>query len=325
MEFIDYYAVLGVAKTATKEEIERAYRKLARRYHPDVSKAKDAEEKFKQLGEAYEVLSDPQKRAHYDRYGAAWKEAQSQGGGPPSAESFRFEGDPELGEFHFGGGGGDMSEFFAQLFGLGGMGGTGTRRRARTTGGAGRVMVGRDQEARIALTLEQAAQGGQRQISLPDPRARRSRTLKVNIPRGILPEQRIRLAGLGEPGAGGGPAGDLYLSVEIEPHPEFRLDGRDLHTVLPVTPWRAALGGEVLLRTLDGTLRVKVPPGSSSGRKIRLTGKGFPDGHGRGGDLYAEIRIVVPERLTPQERELFEKLAEASTFTAPAQHQKGRT
>jgi curved DNA-binding protein len=325
VEFIDYYSVLSVPKTANKDEIERAYRKLARKYHPDVNKAKDAEEKFKQLGEAYEVLSDPQKRKLYDQYGAAWREAERQGAPPPGAESFRHRAGPEGFQYHFEGGdaGGDFSDFFEQLFGMGGLGG---QRRARGAHGrTDRPREGADMEARIGLTLEQAAEGGQRQISLADPRTGKTRTLKVKIPKGVLPGQRIRLSGQGDPGTRGGPAGDLYLTVEMEPHPQFRLEGRDLHTVLPVTPWQAALGGEALLHTLNGDLRVKVPPGSSSGRKIRLTGKGYPDPRGGAGDLYAEIRIAVPENLSPEEKELFEKLAQVSSFTPPGQHQKVQT
>jgi curved DNA-binding protein len=315
VQFIDYYAVLDVPKTAAKDDIERAYRKKARQYHPDVNKGKDAEEKFKQLGEAYEVLSDPAKRARYDQYGAAWKEAERQGTPPPGADQFRTEaGGPEFQEFHFGGG--DFSDFFEQLFGMGG----GRRRgRGRAGRGGGWAMPGGDQEARIALTLEQAAEGGTRQLSLQDPRTGQARTFKVNIPKGVRPGQRIRLAGLGDRGAGGGPAGDLYLHVDLAPHPDLRLEGRDLHTTLPVTPWDAALGGETLLRTLHGTVRVKIPPGSSSGRRIRLRGQGFPDGHGGRGDLYAELRIVVPEKLTPEERDLFERLARVSSFTPPGQ------
>jgi curved DNA-binding protein len=319
VEFIDYYAVLGVPKTATKEEIERAYRKKARQFHPDVNKAKDAEDKFKKVGEAYEVLADPAKRALYDQYGNAWKEAERQGAPPPGAERFRTQrgAQPDSQEFHFEGG--DFSEFFEQLFGMGGRG-RGGRGRAERGGRGSWTLPGADQEAGITLTLEQAAEGGQRQMSLQDPRTGRSRTLKVNIPKGVLPGQRIRLSGLGDPGQGGGPAGDLYLNVDIAPHADFRLDGRDLHTVLPVTPWDAALGGEALLRTLGGTVRVKIPAGSSSGRRIRLRGQGYPDPRGGAGDLYAEIRIVVPEKLTPEERELFEKLSKASSFTPPGQH-----
>jgi curved DNA-binding protein len=178
------------------------------------------------------------------------------------------------------------------------------------------VTRGEDQEARLTLSLEEAAQGGQREISLTDPMTRQAKTFVVKIPKGIRAGQRIRLSGQGGKGVSRAPAGDLYLYVEFLPHPTFRLEGRDLHTMLTVTPWEAALGAEVNLPTLGGAVHVKIPPGSSSGRKIRLKGKGFPDPKGSDGDLYAEIRIVVPERLSAQERKLFEELARVSSFQA---------
>ena len=315
MEFKDYYATLGVGKNATQEELQRAYRKLARKYHPDVNKEPGAEEKFKEIGEAYEVLKDPEKRTKYDRYGAAWKAAQQSGGTPPpgyedvwvdfgrSTEGFGFSG---------------FSDFFEQLFGT--ERGRGTRTRDGDAGPSGRPWEwgarGEDQEARLTLSLEEAAQGGQREISLTDPMTRQAKTFVVKIPKGIRAGQRIRLSGQGGKGASGAPAGDLYLHVEFLPHPTFRLEDRDLYTVLVVTPWEAALGAEVTLPTLGGAVHVKIPPGSSSGRKIRLKGKGFPDSKGGDGDLYAEIRIVVPERLSAQERKLFEELARVSSFQA---------
>jgi len=326
LEFIDYYSVLGVAKHASAEEIDRAYRQLARKYHPDVSKAHDAEERFKRINEAYEVLKDPVKRQHYDRYGAAWKDAERQGTPPPGFDGFRappsgfesFEFDPgDLGNF---------SDFFQQLFGLGnlgGMGGVGTPRRRRSSG-ARRGLAGADQEARLTLTLEEAARGGKREITLRDPETGRARTLAVAIPAGVRPGQRIRLAGQGDAGRGGGPSGHLYLYVDIAPHPRFELEGKDLHTVLPVAPWTAALGGEALLETLGGTVKLKVPAGSSSGRRIRLAGKGFPGGREPAGDLYVEIRIVVPEHAGSEERKLFESLSRGSRFTPPAQHAPAR-
>ena len=315
MEYKDYYATLGVGKNATQDEIQRAYRKLARKYHPDVNKVPGAEEKFKEVGEAYEVLKNPDKRTKYDRYGAAWKAAQQGGGTPPpgyedvwvdmgrSSEGFGFSG---------------FSAFFEQLFGSGRRGGADTHGSDAGPYDWQREWVthGGDQEARLALSLEEAAQGGQREITLTEPITRQSKTYVVNVPKGIRPGQRIRLAGQGGKGAGGGSPGDLYLHVELLPHPMFRLDGQDLHTILTVTPWEAALGAEVPLPTLGGAVHVKVPPGSSSGRKIRLRGKGFPDTKGGHGDLYADIRIVVPERLSAQERKLFEELARVSSFQA---------
>jgi curved DNA-binding protein len=315
MEFKDYYAVLGVAKNASQEEIQRAYRKLARKYHPDINKTSGAEDKFKDIGEAYEVLKDPDKRAKYDRYGAAWKAAQQGGGAPPPGyEDVWFDlGGAE--DFVFSGGSG-FSSFFEQLFGAA----AGRRTAQGRHGARGFVheapwaMPGADREARLALTLEEAAHGGEREISLSGPTPEQSKTYVVHIPKGIRPGQRIRLAGQGEKGIGGGPPGDLCLMVEILPHPTFRLEDRDLYTTVLVTPWEAALGAEVTLATLDGAVNVKIPPGSSSGRKIRLKGKGFPDPRSSPGDLYAEISIRVPQTLSTEERELFEQLAKVSHF-----------
>jgi curved DNA-binding protein len=315
MEFKDYYAVLGVAKNASQEEIQRAYRKLARKYHPDINQTTGAEDKFKDLGESYEVLKDPDKRAKYDRYGAAWKAAE-QGGGtpPPGYEDVWFDlGGAE--DFGFSGGSG-FSSFFEQLFGAAAGRSTAKGRRGARgfAPGAQWTMPGADQEARLALTLEEASHGDEREISLSSPTTGQSKTYVVHIPKGIRPGQRIRLAGQGEKGVGGAPPGDLYLLVEILPHPMFRLEGRDLYTTVPVTPWEAALGAEVTLATLEGAVHVKIPSGSSSGRKIRLRGKGFPDPKSSPGDLYAEINIRVPETLSAEEKELFEQLAKVSRF-----------
>ncbi len=303
MSFVDYYEVLGVSRGAAQDEITKSFRKLARKYHPDVAKEEGAEEKFRQVNEAHEVLGDAEKRKKYDQYGSAWKQVQDGGGVPPGFEGF---------DFSQGGGGGagagGFSSFFDMLFG-----GRGGAQGGR--GGAGGFrMPGTDVEARLSLGLEEAAGGGRRQLTIGDPRTGSSRRVDVRIPAGVRPGQKIRLAGQGSPGPGGGPAGDLYLIVELQPHPEFRLEDRNLHVVVPVTPWEAALGGTVAVPTLEGPLRVKIPAGSSSGRKIRLRGKGFPNPRGASGDLFAETRIVVPETLTPEEEELFRKLAEVSDF-----------
>jgi curved DNA-binding protein len=315
MEFKDYYAILGVAKTASQDEIQRAYRKLARQYHPDVNKDPGAEDTFKDVGEAYEVLKDPEKRDKYDRYGSAWKAAQQSGGTPPPGYEdvwFDLGGTPDDAFSGFSG----FSSFFDQLFGGGarrgsfrGQPGAGHRGGARSW-----TMAGADQEARLTLSLEEVARGGQREISLTDPETGETKTYTVTIPKGIRPGQRIRLAQLGGKGIGGGPAGDLYLQVELLPHPAFRLEGRDLYTTLEVTPWEAALGANATLGTLEGNVRVKIPAGSSSGRRIRLRGKGLSDPKGGAGDLYAEIQIVLPKSLTDEERRLFEELARCSTF-----------
>lgn len=315
MDFKDYYAILGVHKNASQEEIQRAYRKLARQYHPDINKDPGAENTFKEVGEAYEVLKDAEKRDKYDRYGSAWKAAQQSGGTPPPGYEdvwFDISGAPEDAFSGFSG----FSSFFEQLFGRGGQrGGAGDHPGGSRRSGARHWSVpGADREARLSLSLEEAARGGQREISLTDPETGQSKTYSVKIPKGIRPGQRIRLAQLGGQSMGSGPAGDLYLHVEFLPHATFRLEGRDLYTTLLVTPWEAALGAEAALSTLDGNVRVKVPAGSSSGRRIRLKGKGFPDAKGGAGDLYAEIEIAVPKSLTAEERRLFEELAQHSTF-----------
>jgi curved DNA-binding protein len=302
--FRDYYDTLGVDRGASQDDIKSAYRKLARRYHPDVNKEEGAEDRFKEVSEAYEVLRDPEKRERYDRLGANWKSGQDVSG----AEGFDFNGGGGGGAYRdvrvdFGDGG-DFSDFFESLFGgrMGGRGGGGFG--GGGFGRAGFSTRGTDQEATLELSLEEAARGGRRSISLGD-----GRDFDVDIPPGVRDGQRIRLAGEGGQGPGGGPAGDLFLRVRIKPHPRFRVEGNDLYTDLPITPWEAALGAEVEVPTLDGRSRVKVPPGSSCGRKLRLRGEGLP-----GGDLYATVSIKVPKKLSRDERRLFEQLAETSKF-----------
>lgn len=329
MDFKDYYATLGVSKTASQEEIQRAYRKLARKFHPDINKASEAEARFKDIGEANAVLKDPEKRRKYDRYGAAWKQAQTRGGpggappGSPGWQEVQFDfGGPGGGAGGFGGMGDEgFSSFFEMLFGGGGpagAGGPGGQRQSRggggRRGGAGFARRGADVEAEIVLTLEEAARGDRREITVADPETGQRNTYSVTLPKGVRSGQRIRLAGKGAAGAGGGAAGNLLLKVSIAPDPRFRLEGADLYSTVPVTPWEAALGGEATLATLDGPVRVKIPPGSSSGKKIRLRGRGFPTKDGDAGDLYAELTIAVPETLTAREEELFRELAEASEF-----------
>lgn len=278
----DYYETLGVARDASADDIRRAYRKLARKHHPDVNHEPEAEDRFKTISEAYEVLRDPETRARYDRFGANWRAAQNVAG----ADGF------EPGDVQFEFGGADLGDLFEGLFG---------RRR----GGDAFSMRGSDHEAVLELTLEEAARGGRRRLSLGD-----GSDLEVEIPRGVRDGQRIRLAGQGAPGIGGGPAGDLFLRVRLRPHPVFDVDGRDLYVDVPVSPWEAALGAEVPVPTLAGSARVKVPPGSSSGRRLRLRGQGLPDG----GDLYAVLSIRVPKTLSRKERKLFEQLADESKF-----------
>jgi curved DNA-binding protein len=289
--FQDYYETLGVARDASADAIRRAYRNLARKHHPDVNKDSGAEDRFKDISEAYEVLRDPEKRQRYDRFGANWRAGQDVAG----ADGF------DAGDVRFDFGGGDFSDFFEGLFG--------GRARApdgsTTDGFEAFSMRGGDREAVLELTLEEAARGGKRRISLED-----GREFDVETPHGVRDGQRIRLAGQGAPGIGGGPPGDLFLRARLRPHPVFDVEGRDLYVDLPISPWEAALGAEVPVPTLEGRARVRVPPGSSSGRQLRLRGQGLPDG----GDLYAVLAIRVPETLDRKERKLFEQLADASTF-----------
>jgi curved DNA-binding protein len=326
LDYKDYYAILGVKKDASQEDIQKGYRKLARKFHPDVNKAPDSEMKFKEIGEAYEVLKDPEKRQKYDQYGSAWKHAQ-QGGGqaPPGWEGVHFDFGGGQG-FDFGGmggmgGGGEgFSSFFEMLFGRGAGGRRGGGPAAGFGGGFPGSMsgAGADSEATITISFEEAVQGGKREITIADPATGQRRTLSVKIPEGVRPGQRIRLSGQGQPGMNGGAAGDLYLKIEIESDSRFRVVGSDIHTTVAVAPWEAALGGEAEVTTPGGPVRVRIPAGSSSGRKIRLRGRGLSQSGGGKGDLIAEIRILVPEQLSDRERELFEQLAEASSFRARA-------
>ncbi len=320
MEYKDYYSTLGVSKQASADEIQKAYRKLARKYHPDVNRSAGAEDKFKEITESYEVLKDPEKRKTYDRFGKDWKAfAGGRGAPPPGFENIRFD---------FGGGGDSgFSSFFDALFGGAGggspfagggggnpFGGGDPFSRGGFGNAGGFTSRGQDQEAKILLTLEEAASGGAREISVTDPTTGEVKSYKINLPRGVKEGQKIRLAGRGGAGAGSGSAGDLYLKVELRPHRRFRLEGLDLYTDLVVSPWEAALGSEAVVRTLDGSLKLRVPPGSSTGRKIRLRAKGFPNPKGDSGDLYAEIKIAIPDSLSEEERQLFEQLAEVSSF-----------
>jgi curved DNA-binding protein len=305
--FRDYYEVLGVPRDATADDIRAAYRKLARQYHPDVNKEAGAEDRFKEISEAYEVLRDAEKRERYDRLGANWKAGDDVSGaaGFEGFEGFaRRGGGRGFGEgvrVEFGDAG-DFSDFFQSVFG--------SRTRGAPRGGFdGFSTRGGDQEATLELSLEEAARGGRRKISLG-----RGRDYEINIPAGVRDGQRIRLAGEGAPGIGDGPSGDLFLRVRLKPHPRFRVEDRDLHTDLPVSPWEAALGATVELRTLTGSTRLRVPPGSSTGRKLRLRGEGLPGPSGAHGDLYAHVKVMVPRKLSDRERELFEQLAEVSDF-----------
>jgi curved DNA-binding protein len=302
----DYYQALGVPRTAPEEDIKQAYRKLARKYHPDVSKEKDAAQRFKAINEAYDVLKDGKKRALYDQYGDAWKAVAEGHASPPDAERAREDfGAAGFNPEEFS----DMGSVFEAFFG-------GERFRGGQRGGwqarQWPPASSADQEAAIELSVEEAFRGGERSVALLDSDTGERRQYTVRIPAGVRPGQRIRLAGQGA--KGGDIAGDLYLNVQLRSSGRFRLEGDDVHTALPVAPWEAALGATATLGTLDGSVRVKVPPGSSSGRKIRLKGKGYPTSAGTHGDLYAEIRIEVPTGLEPEERRLLEQWAAISKF-----------
>ena len=315
VKFQDYYEILGVGRNASEDEIKRAYRKLARKYHPDVNKDKGAEEKFKQINEAHEVLKDPEKRKLYDQLGSNWQAGQDFKP-PPDWENvhFEFRGGPGAGAFDFGGG---FSDFFEMLFG-GRIGGGG---RASARQGSW-VMPGQDHEAEIEIDLESAYHGTTRTLTLQgheiDAQGQVRPTVKniqVKIPAGVTDGTRIRLAGKGGEGMGDGPPGDLYLRMHIEPHPRFTIDGHNLQVEIPLAPWEAALGATVQVETMDGTVKLKVPPASQSGQKLRLRGKGLPRKGGERGDLIAQLKIVVPKNLTTREKELFAEMAKVSRFS----------
>jgi curved DNA-binding protein len=324
VKFQDYYDVLGVARTASQEEIQKAYRKLARKYHPDVNKEPGAEDKFKQATEAYEVLKDPEKRKKYDALGPNWQAGQDFTPPPGWEEGahYEFRRYPEgMGGFDFGGArGGGFSDFFEALFG-GGLGG-GARRPGRDRAEAGDwSMRGQDLEAEVTISLEEAYRGASKTITLqtvaagPDGTPQRtSKQLAVTIPAGVTEGTRIRLAGQGGAGIGTGAPGDLFLRVRIAPHPVYELDGHDLLVTVPLAPWEAALGAKVDVPTLDGAVKMTIPPGTQGGQRFRLRGKGLPKERGERGDLYATAQIVVPKTLTADEQQLFQQLAQRSSF-----------
>ena len=311
----DYYETLGVKRTASQEEIRKAYRSLARKFHPDVNKNKDAEARFKQVAEAHEVLGDPEKRKKYDALGANWQAGQDFTP-PPGWENahFEFRGAPDGGGMDAEGLDG-FSSFFESIFGSA-MGGQPSERRGRGRPGRGRGMWGadgEDHEAHITISLEEAAQGARKTISLQRARGE-VKTYDVSIPAGVTDGARIRLSGQGGAGAGGR-AGDLYLHVQIAPHPHLRVNGRDLETDVTITPWEAALGAKVPVTTLSGKVALAIPPGTQSGQRLRLRGKGFAaTPQHAAGDFFAVVRIAVPHPLSAKEKQLFEELARASTF-----------
>ena len=300
MEFKDYYATLGVPREATPDEVKRAYRKLARKYHPDVSKEADAEARFKEVAEAYEALSDPEKRAAYDDVGSRYRSGQNFDPPPGWDSGFEFSGsDTGFGERM------DASDFFESLFGRH-AGGAGARGPLHAAGG--------DHHAKVMIDLQDAYRGARRRVMLRVPVADaegrvtlQERQLDVAIPKGVREGQHLRLALQGEPGRGDGPAGDLYLEIAFRPDPHFRVDDRDVYLDLPIAPWEAALGASVTAPTPDGSVQLSIPPGSTSGRKLRLKGKGLPSQPP--GDLYVLLRIAAPAADTPAAKDAYAALA----------------
>jgi len=310
VQFRDYYETLGVSKTASEDEIRSAFRKLARKYHPDVAKdKKTAEEKFKHINEAYEVLSDPEKRRKYDQLGENWNQPggfqppPQWGGGQPGG--FRWGGGENGGvEFEFGGTG--FSDFFEAFFG-------GGRGRSAFSGFGQRGTMaerGSDVEADIMVTLEEALHGSTRQVSLRRAGSKKTETYQVKIPRGVREGQRIRLAGQGEAGEGGGKSGDLFLRVRLARHPDFSVEGSDLVHEVKIAPWQAVLGDQIIVPTLEGNARLKLPPGTQGAQRFRLRERGLPGVSGQRGDLYVAVQISVPKKLSEREREIWEQLAQ---------------
>jgi curved DNA-binding protein len=306
MDFKDYYKVMGVARDASQDQIKRAYRKLARKYHPDVSKEPDAEAKFKELQEANEVLKDPEKRAAYDQLGSQWRSGQEFRPPPDWGRDFEFStsGPAEGAEF---------SDFFSSLFGERSPFG----RAAHARGGF--RAPGRDHYARVQVDLDDAYRGASRTIELKAPEvtpdghvAVRPRTLRVSIPAGVIEGQQIRLAGQGSPGIGGGAPGDLYLEVAIAPHALYEVDGRDVTLTLPIAPWEAALGTTIEVPTLGGPVDMRIPAGARAGQRLRLKGRGLPGS--TPGDEFVVLRIVLPPADTPRARALYEQMREDLAF-----------
>lgn len=303
MKFKDYYQILGLSRNATPEDIKRAYRRLARRYHPDVSKEPNAEARFKEINEANAVLSDPERRRTFDALGTQWQAGQDfrappggMGGAGGPRPGFRFNAGDDLGQF---------SEFFSSIFGN-------FNRQFQEP----QVRKGEDRATRISISLEEAFRGTSRQLRLdPTPADGASglgRTLNVRIPAGVTQGQRIRLGGQGQPGSGGAPGGDLYLEVDIQPHALFQLQGRDLSLRLPVAPWEAALGATIPVPTLNGSVKLKIPAGAQAGLKLRLKGRGLPGDPP--GDEYLLLEIRLPPADSDRAREFYRRMAQEFPF-----------
>jgi curved DNA-binding protein len=326
MEYRDYYQIMGVARTSSADEIKKAYRRLARKFHPDVSKEKDAEKKFKEVQEAYEVLKDPEKRAAYDQLGSEYKQGQQFRPPPDWASGFEFRGGPRQGRARSGSAQTEetfedaegFSDFFSSLFGArgfaGGAGGGFEGPRARSA---------RDHHARVDIDLEEAYAGTTRTLELKRPDVKsdgtvelKTHTVKVTIPPGVSEGQLIRLAGQGEQSGNGGKPGDLYLEVHIKPNRLYQLDGRDVTLTLPIAPWESALGATVTVPTLGGGVDMRIPPNSQSGQKLRLRGRGLPGP--TPGDQYIQLKVVVPPANTPEAKAVFEEMKEKLNFNPRA-------
>jgi curved DNA-binding protein len=307
MKYKDYYKILGLERGASGEDIKKAYRKLARKYHPDVSKEANAKERFQEVAEAYETLHDKEKRAAYDNLGRFSPGEEFR----PSQDWFRSFGERFGGGRAAGGGAGfediDLSDLFESL---------GVHRRGFQSRRGRTPLRGEDYAVTVRLSLEEAFRGAERELQVGESR------IRARIPKGATDGQRLRLAGKGGPGMNGGPAGDLYLDIALEPHPLFRVNGHDLDVEVPVAPWEAALGAQVELPTLEGRVTMKVPPGSQAGQRLRLAGKGLPRPGGGAGDLYAALSIVVPSSLSPEEQRLYEELKKASRFDPRARFRR---
>ncbi len=308
MDFKDYYKIMGVKQDASQDEIKRAYRKLARKYHPDVSKESDAEERFKEVGEAYEVLKDPEKRIAYDQLGSNWQAGQDFHPPPDWDAGFEFSGGG-----YTGGDASAYSDFFSSLFGQGFESAQGSHRQ---TGFHAR---GEDHHAKVIIDLEDAYHGTTRSITLRTPESdqhgrvtTKQRTLNVKIPKGVKQGQRIRLSGQGSPGMGKGKTGDLYLEIEFNPHSFYKVEGRDVYLDLPVTPWEAALGASVKVPTPEGSVDLKIPKGSNSGRKLRLKARGIPNKPP--GDLYIVLQITLPPADNDNAKELYRQMEQELAY-----------
>lgn len=306
MQYKDYYKILGVDRKADQEEIKKVYRKLARKFHPDVSKEKDAEAKFKEVGEAYEVLKDPQKRAAYDQLGT-YQAGQNFRPPPGWEQQFTASQGGNYADL-------DLGDLFSELFGMS----AGSRAgRGRT----GHATAGQDYEATVHISLEDAYRGTEVSLQLsvpeyaPDGSVRRvPKTIKVRIPKGVTDGQKMRVPGKGGAGLHGGPHGDLYLNIQLHAHPLFKPSGHDLYLEVPITPWEAALGATIEVPSLEGNVRLKIKEGARAGQKLRLAGKGLPKPGGGHGDFYAVVQIVTPTVLSERERDLFKELAQVSSF-----------